>query len=199
LRTWRQAFSMRRTLTACRIPLWSLWILIWPCVTAGQQASQKACDLLTQSELTAAIGGGVGNQSGKATAYHKGEFGALGPDHDGVTYECSEDVGTHRVTIRYSTSEVTSVGKKNSEAKAKEFRESQKIYHIEYKNLNGSDCTTIVPIDTSQIPGVPATTCQHEKGAYFVSVMVSTTGSGNALPMEKVAPLAEKAASRLPQ
>jgi hypothetical protein len=161
----RRQFSTRRTITAGRFPLWLLWIFIWPGAATGQQASQKACDLLTQPELTAAIGGSAGKQSGKATAYHKGELGALGPDHDGVTYECSEDVGTHRVTIRYSTSEVTPEGKRNSEAKAKEFRESQKIYHIEHKNLNGSDCTTIVPIDTSQIPGVPATTCQHEKGA----------------------------------
>lgn len=197
-RIWPNTISTRRTIIARNALLWLLGVLIWPIRATGQGSSQKACDLLTPSELTAAIGGNVENKSGRATAYRKGQFGALGPDHDGVTYECSENVGTQRVTIRYSTSEVTAEGKKNSEARAKEMRESQKIYHVEYKNLNGSNCTTIVPIESSPVPGVPATTCQHEKGPYFVSVMVSVTGAGSALPMEKVALLAEKAASRLP-
>ncbi|HEV3481271.1 MAG TPA: hypothetical protein VGR97_02965 [Candidatus Acidoferrales bacterium] len=198
LRTWPSGISTISTIAARNASLWLLGALIWPMAATAQGASQKACDLLTSSELTAAISGSVGSKSGSATAYHKGEFGVLGPDHDGVTYECTETVGTQRVTIRYSTSEVTAAGKKNSEARAKEMRESQKIYHVEYKNLNGSNCTTIVPIESSRVPGVPATTCQHEKGPYFVSVMVSATGSSSALPMEKVAPLAEKAASRLP-
>ena len=198
MRIWLHTICTTSTNVARNATLSLLVVLIGLIGAAGQQTSQKACDLLTPSELTAAIGGNVGNKSGTAIAYRKGQFGGLLPDHDGVNYECSETVGMQRVTIRYSTSEMTAEGKKDSEAKAKEFRESQKIFHIQYKNLNGSYCTMIVPIDTSQLPGVPATTCQHEKGAYFVSVMVSAAGSSSALPMEKVAPLAEKAASRLP-
>jgi hypothetical protein len=173
--------------------------LIVPTSAGGQTASQKACDLLTPAELQAATGGSVTHSSGKETPYTKNER----IDHDGVLYECSEAVGTWNLSIKYSTSQVTPEARKKGLANTIEMQEAMRKdgYQVQTKDITGSKCSTIVEPANAKHPEATAlvqTACLLEKGPYFVSVTVRPTRSRDLFPMEKLAALAEKAASRLP-
>jgi hypothetical protein len=180
---------------------WLLAALLWPIAASPQTASQMACDLLTPGELAAVIGESVGHVSGKEIPYRKNP--QLGIDHDGVLYECVESVGARKAKIRYSTSQITTGARSKAEAVGKDAQQAMRNlgYKIEFKQVDGSSCTTILPFaDAKGSELLPVgTTCVLDRGGYFVSIMVSGTSPSDVLRPEKVALLAEKAASRFPR
>jgi hypothetical protein len=172
--------------------------IIWSTVASSQQVSQQACDLLTSTELAAAVGGSAGPGVGTATSYQK----SARIDHDGVLYACPRQVGARKVLVKYSTSPVTPDAKKRGLAESQEMQQAIRGmgYQVQTKDVGSSHCTTVLPPGNAT-PSASAsigTTCVREQGPYFVSVAVGATASGDLIPMERVATLAEKAVSRLP-
>ena len=105
-------------------------------------------------------------------------------------------------SIRFTTAGITAEGRKqgtDASNDAQKWLRSQG-YEIQVKQVNGSHCTTILPFAGAKgnelLP--VGTTCVLEKGAYMLSIAVSATVSSKVLPMEKLAALADKAASRFP-
>jgi hypothetical protein len=179
-----------------------LVIAIWPNAAAGEQAphaSLKACELLTPVELEAAIGGSFSQQSGTEQAYTKNRF----LDHDGVFCGCEETVGTRHVTLRITTTPTAADAKKSAETGFKDTEDALRAQglHVQAKDIGGVRCMTALrPTGPSQVVNADmlGTYCVREKGTYAISIQVGATGSGDALPIEKVAALAERAASRVP-
>jgi hypothetical protein len=176
------------------IAIWSM--ALW----TGQpsRAASKACELLSATELGAAVGGSLGPQSGSERPYKKNPM----VDHDGVLSTCSETVGSRKVTIVLNKSAVTAEGKRFAEAGAKgaESALREQGFQVQAKDIGGSRCMTIVPPagSTSVDPDRLGTNCVRETGPNVVSVTVGLIGAVDPVPMEKVAALAEKAASRVP-
>jgi hypothetical protein len=170
--------------------------LVWPIAVSGQQDSQqmKACNLLTPAELSAAIGGTSGQPMGtfspKNPQFHR----------DGDFWSCERTVGKRSVWIFYDTLRATEDGKKL--AQDQEDRRRKEGYQIQKKELNGLRCaTTIPPSGVKDLPPnrpLGGTECERAKGPYHVLITVEATGASDLLPLEKVAALVEKAASRLP-
>ena len=201
LRTRRYLVSPGRSVQfASRTALSVIAALLLPVAAVGQTPSPKACDLLTSVELVEVIGGSFGHASGKEVPYRTNP--QLGIDHDGILHECAEIVGARKVTVRFSTSEVTAEARKKAEAVGKDgLAAMQKLgYQVQIKEVGGSHCTTLLPFAGAKgnelLP--VGTTCVLEKGAHFVSIQVSGTSSGDVLPAERAAQLTEKAATRLP-
>jgi hypothetical protein len=173
--------------------------VIWSTAAWTQQASQQACDLVTPTELAAAVGGSAGPGTGTATSYQK----SARIDHDGVLYACSRQVGVRKVLVKYSTSPVTAEAKKRGLAESQEMQQAVRGlgYQVQTKEISGSHCTTVLlPGSAAPPPGAyVGTTCVHEQGPYFVSIAAGATASGDLVPMERVATLAGKAVSRLPR
>lgn len=179
-----------------------LVIAIWPLAGAAEQPSHtslRACELLTAAELETAVGGSVAQQSGSEKPYRKNPM----IDHDGILSTCSETVGARKVTVVFNTAPVTAEGKRFAEtgAKGAESALHEEGYQVQAKEIRGSRCMTILPPAGSKSTADTArlgTNCTREKGPYVVSITIGPAGSGDALSMEKVAALAEKAASRVP-
>jgi hypothetical protein len=175
-----------------------LLALICSAACWGQQSSQRACNLLTPAELETAIGGHAAHGTETETPYKKSAH----IDHDGVLYECKEPVGARRVTLRFTTTGISEEGKKQGADISNDAQKWMRDqgYQIQVKEVNGSRCTTILPFAGAKgnelLP--VGTTCVLKKGAYMVSIAVSATGSSDVVSMEKLATLADKAASRFP-
>jgi hypothetical protein len=161
--------------------------------------ASRACELLSPTELGTAVGGSLGPQSGSERPYKKNPM----VDHDGVLYTCSQTVGVRRVTIVLNKSAVTAAGKRFAEAGAKgaESALKEQGFQVQAKEIGGSRCMTIRPPagSTSVDPDRLGTNCVRETASNVVSVTVGLIGAVDAVPMEKVAALAEKAASRVAQ
>jgi hypothetical protein len=173
----------------------TLWlaILILPVAVSAQDDSQhmKACTLLTPAEWTAAIGGSVGRP--------KGIFTPPNPQfaRNGDFWSCELTVGTRTVWIQYNTLPATEEGKKLARESQDHLRKEG--YQIQVKDLNGSLCSTMLqPASSKDTLKIVGTNCGRDKGPYHVLVIVGATGPNDLISMEKVAALAEKAASRVP-
>src|SRR5258708_33183315 len=86
--------------------LWLLAALTWPVAASEQQDSMRACNLLTPTELSSAIGGSLGHPTGIFTPKNPRL------DRNGDFWSCQETVGTHEEWIFYNTLQVTEEGKK---------------------------------------------------------------------------------------
>jgi hypothetical protein len=174
-----------------KAPLWLLVALIWPVVVSAQQDSMKACNLLTATELSTALGGSVGHPMGIFTPKNAKQ------GRNGDFWSCEETVGTRKVWIFYNTLQVTEEGKKLAQEQEDRFRKEG--YQIQKKELNGSRCATRIPPGTAKGNGLaPQTSCEREKGPYQVIVAVEMTGANDLISMERVASLVEKATTRIP-
>ena len=167
--------------------------LLWPIAVSAQQDGQqmKACNLLTPAELSAAIGGNAGQPMGtfspKNSQLHR----------DGDFWSCEETVGARNVWIFSNTLPLTAEGKKLAQEQNDRYRKQG--YQIQERELSGSRCATTVPPGGAKNPvPPPGTSCERDKGPYHIIVSVQATGANDLVPMEKVASLVEKAASRLP-
>jgi hypothetical protein len=162
--------------------------MIWPASVSAQQ-NMKACNLLTAAELSAAIGGTVGHAAGIFTprnSYRAGEF-----------WSCEQTVGSRTVRIFCNTLPVTEEGKRL--AQEQRDRYTKQGYQIQERELGGSRCaTTVLQAGAKDMLGIVGTSCEHQKGPYHVIIAVGATGPNDLVPMEKVASLIEKAASRVP-
>ena len=182
------------------ITLGLLAATVCPSAMSGQQPSQKACDLLTPAELGSVIGGKAGHASGTETPYQKNP--QLGIDHDGVVDECVESFGDRTVTITFTAITATEA-RRGAVDKAKQ-KDAQQTgrnlgLQVQFKDGGASHCTTLfLPDGAKDRTPATGTACSLLKGGYLVGVDVSGTSSGEVLPAEKVATLAEKAAARLP-
>jgi hypothetical protein len=196
-RTRVPAISPTRILTAARhASLWLLAALVWPVVVSAQQQDSpemKPCKLLTPAELSTAIGGSV-------TDAH-GTFSGKSPQSPGDFWSCDMTVGTRAVRIFYDTLPVTPDGKRLAQERRDRLLKAG--YRIQEKELNAARCSTTVPprSATAALPPpqpLTGTECQREKLPYHIVITVEAIGASDLVPMEKVAPLAEKVASRLP-
>lgn len=171
--------------------LWLLTALIWPVAVSAQQDSMKACNLLSATELSAAIGGSVGHPSGI--------FLAKNPrlERNGDFWSCQEMVGARDVWIFFNILPVTDEGKKLQQAMQDRLRKQG--YQVQTKEMSGSQCYTVLPPAGEKYTSVlVGTSCGREKGPYSVAVKVGATGPNDVASMEKVAALTQKAASRVP-
>ncbi len=180
---------MTRILFPARNPwLWLMASLVWPVAVSAQQDSMKACNLLTPAELSAAIGGSVGHPSGI--------FLAKNPrlDRNGDFWSCEEMVGTRKVWIFYNTLQVTGEEKKQEQDVQDRLRKAG--YQIQTKDVSGAHCS--IMLLTAGKSSLMGTDCWRDKGPSHVAVKVGATGQSDLMPMEKIAALVEKAASRVP-
>lgn len=169
----------------------SLWLLVaptWSGAASAQQNSMRACNLLTPTELSSAIGGSLGHPTGIFTPKNPRL------DRNGDFWSCQEMVGTREVWIFYNTLQVTEEGKKLGQEMQDRLRKQG--YDIENKDVGGSHCSTMVPPSGSK-SSLVGTDCWRDKGSSHVAVKVGATGANDLFPMEKVAALVEKASSRV--
>jgi hypothetical protein len=165
--------------------------LIWPVAASAQQDSMKACNLLTPAELGAAIGGSVGHPMGIFTPKNAKQ------GRNGDFWSCEETVGARKVWIFYNTLQVTEEGKKQQQELTDRLRKQG--YQIQERELNGSRCATRVPPGGGNSNGLePQASCERKKGPYQIIVAIDGTSANDLVPLEKVASLVEKAASRAP-
>jgi hypothetical protein len=168
--------------------LWLLTLLIWTVAGPAQQDSMKACNLLSAAELRAAVGGNVGHPSGI--------FLAKNPRlaRNGDSWSCEQMVGTRKVWILYNTLQATGEQEKQEQVVQDQLRKAG--YQIQIKEVSGSHCSTmLLPAGNGALVG---TNCWRNKGTSHIAVKVGATGQNDLLPMERVAALVDKAASRMP-
>src|SRR5258708_19231674 len=86
--------------------LWLLAALTWPVAASEQQNSMRACNLLTPTELSSAIGGSIGHPTGIFTPKNPR------PDRNGDFWCCQERVGRPGGCIFFITSQWPEHGRK---------------------------------------------------------------------------------------
>lgn len=157
--------------------------IIWICgmVAPGDaSAVTDACKLLTAGEIEAVVGGKVVHSGATTTPALKEKAKDV----------CQMSAGTSSVMVRR-------FAKKDADTKsASEGMEQAKkmgLKMTEEKHGN-TTCSTIT--GNSRAP-VYSTGCKVEKGGFFVFVEVMATSEAKMIPVSKLRPLAEKAASRL--
>ncbi len=166
-----------------------LLALTWSVAASAQQDSMRACNLLTPTELSSAIGGSLGHPTGIFTPKNPRL------DRNGDFWSCQETVGTHEVWIFYNTLQVTEEGKKLGHEMQDRLRKQG--FQIQNKEVSGSHCSTMV-LPAGSKSSLVGTDCWRDKGPSHVAIKVGATGPNDLFPMEKVASLTEKAASRVP-
>jgi hypothetical protein len=160
--------------------------------------SDKACSLLTASELEQVMGGKLEKPlAGMKVPYTKD----ANHDHDGAILTCQGKLGARFVMVVYGTQPVTPEGRKRGEERARLAQEKLRTsgYTIKEKDFGDLKCWTMQP-PANQKEGfsVFGTNCGGTRGDYFYSVSISATGAGDLIPIEKLKAVADKAASRLP-
>jgi hypothetical protein len=162
--------------------------LIWPAAVSAQQ-NMKACNLLTPAELSAGIGGSVGHATGifsPKNSYRAGDF-----------WSCEQTVGSRTVRIFCNTLAVTEEAKRLAQEQRERY--GRQGYQIQEREFGSARCaTTVLQAGAKDTFEVLGTSCERQKGPYHVIVAVGTTGPNDIVPMENVASLVEKAASRVP-
>lgn len=158
---------------------------------------ETACALLTPQELAGALGGEVGASKSSDTPYAKGAL----YDHDGVTHMCGLTVGARTVTLTYTTRAVTAEGRKSYQARLAQWEQTmrEKGATVVVSDVGGIRCDAVTAGESgTELPGRAMVHCTMTAGVYSLSLSVSGAQKGDAVPVEKVRALVDKASTRLP-
>jgi hypothetical protein len=160
----------------------SRWIALAACVAAivtapaHAGAANKACALLTPSELETALGDKVTMEPHDET--------------EGVTF-CSGKTPKATVMLRIATRrEGTADADKRGVEKAR-----QMGAQVDVKTFGPMTCSTVVPPENLASHGF-ATTCAIVKGALVAAIDITAKARNDMVPIERLKPVAEKMAAR---
>ncbi|MGE5234995.1 MAG: hypothetical protein ACM3O7_01450 [Acidobacteriota bacterium] len=155
-----------------------------------------ACSLLTPQDLAKVVEGPASQPRSINIPYTKGTE----HDHDGMMHTCGFSVGTHQVTVSFTTHEVTEEGRKAYETKTARWEQQirERGARVDVKQDGGTRCVLIVATKGEKGAGEQQTSCTSTKGEYLVTVAVATPGAEAGVPISAVKALVDQAASRLP-
>ena len=155
-----------------------------------------ACTLITAGEAEAALGGKVVDTQYSNVLYTKGTAN----DHDGTLHVCVYTVGTASFRLAYSTSPVTSAGKQANTASnaATQQRMRDQGWKLNAQQIGEVKCWTAVAPKELITKNAGRTQCDGEKGAYFVTLVITVPDPKALVPMETVSRLVETARGRVP-
>ena len=116
-------------------------------------------------------------------------------------WTCQGRAGSRAVMVFWGTEATGPDAKARAGARIEAPRERLRGmgYAIKETKLGATTCWTMIPPAVhGDEPAAFGTTCDGVKGRAFYSVSVSSTGAGDLLGIDKVKPLADKVAARLP-
>jgi hypothetical protein len=156
------------------------WILQIPAVEAA--GANKACGLVTPSELESVLGGNV-------------RMNASVPMPDGKTEICTGQAPTTSVTLRLVTG--LDPGRDRSGSKEKAGIELFKKMgaKVDVKIFGPITCSTIEPPGEQMEKGIN-TTCTVSKDAAVAGIEVTAKRQKDMVSIDQLRPLAEKMAAR---
>jgi hypothetical protein len=171
----------RRLLSAKRILKLLLPIAALVCA-AGLRAQNKACALATPGELTAALGATVSNLKPQ--------------DMPGTTQICLGSTFNAKVLLRVAQKSSDESAKSNGETERKGMEIMKKMgAQVEVKAFGPVTCSTITPPATMPESGYN-TTCSYSKKTSVAAIEITAKTQKDAVPIDKLRPLAEKMADR---
>ena len=155
-----------------------------------------ACTLITPGEAEAALGAKVVDTQRSDVLYTKGEAN----DHDGTLHLCVYTVGTKSLRLAYSTGPVTPAGKQKNDASnaATQQRMRDQGWKLNAQQFGGIKCWTATAPKELITRNAGRTQCDGEKGAYFVTVVITVPDSKALVPMETAKQIVETAIPRVP-
>jgi hypothetical protein len=155
-----------------------------------------ACTLIAPSEAEAALGAKLVDTQHSDVLYTKGQAN----DHDGTLHLCVYTVGTASVRLAYSTGPVTPAGKQQNDASnaSTQQRMRDQGWKLNAQQFGGIKCWTATAPKELITKNAGRTQCDGEKGAYFVTLVITVPDQKALVPMETVQRLVGTAVGRVP-
>jgi hypothetical protein len=160
--------------------------------------SDRACSLLTTSDLEKVLGGPLEKPLAGLEVTHKK---AADHDHDVTIFTSRGRVGARFTTVVFGTQPATPEGRMRGDATARAAggKLLQSGYTTREKGFGDLTCWTMEPpAKGAANGGGAATNCAGTRGDHFYSIFIFATAAGELIPNEKLKGLADTAASRLP-
>ncbi|HUL69788.1 MAG TPA: hypothetical protein VLT17_06135 [Gemmatimonadales bacterium] len=155
-----------------------------------------ACTLIAPGEAEAALGSKVVDVQHSDVLYTKGSAN----DHDGTLHLCVYTVGTASFRLAYSTSPVTPAGKQanNASNASTQQRMRDQGWKLSAQQIGEIKCWTAVAPKELITKNAGRTQCDGEKGAYFVTLVITVPDPKALVSMETTSKLVQLAVPRLP-
>lgn len=154
-------------------------VLIW---VPDLRAQNKACALATPGELTAALGATVSS---------------LKPQEmPGTTQICLGSTLNAKVLLRVAQKSGDEGAKSSGETERKGIEVMKKMgARVDVKTFGAVTCSTITPAANMPESGYK-TTCSYSKKTGVAAIEITAKTQKDAVPIDKLRPLAEKMADR---
>jgi len=193
-----RSFISRSLFPVSCSPLLLALALLAPPVSAQVPGANDpgACTLITPGEAEAALGAKLVDTQHSDVLYTKGQAN----DHDGTLHLCVYTVGTASLRLAYSTGPVTPAGKQQNDASnaSTQQRMRDQGWKLNAQQFGGIKCWTATAPKELITRNAGRTQCDGEKGAYFVTLVITVPDPKALVPMETVQRLVETAKGRVP-